>query len=115
MWREARGQKAIATRETRSIKQPGQKECTVRVRRERDGVQNDGSGDAALLADCDVRAFEASAHATSTKTALGDLPKTVSHCVKNEVVRRLPKSEAASTGTSLIMDSNIRDEWALTE
>ena len=79
---EARGQQAVSRGEVRGVKEPCQQQSAVRVRGQRNGVQDDGSCDATLLADSNVRALETSPHTTSTEATLSNLPETVDHSLE---------------------------------
>ena len=49
-----------------------------------------------MLVDSNVRALEASSHATGTKSSLSDFPHPVHNSVKDEIVRWSTKAQAAS-------------------
>lgn len=93
---EARRQEKIARGEAGRIEQPGEKKCTVRVRGQRNGVQDDRSRNASFLANSHMRALQASPHGTSAETALSNVPQTIYHGIEDEVIGGLAEPQAAS-------------------
>lgn len=92
---EPRSQEVVARGEPGGVEKPGQQQGAIGVCSQRDRVEYDCCSNTPLLVDGDMRAFEASSHASSSKAALSDFPHAVDHGIEDEVVGWVSKPQAA--------------------
>lgn len=97
MRRESRSQERVTRREVRRIQKPCQQQRTIGIGGQRYRVEDNGRSNLALLVESNVLTLQTCSHATSTKAALSNLPKTIHHCLKEEVGSRRSETQAAPT------------------
>lgn len=100
--RETRRKKVVPRRERICVKQPCQQQCTVRVCRQRNRVQDHGSSNTTLLAQRNMWAFKTRSHATCTEATLSDLPHAIDHSIEDEIIGRSSETQTTPNDHSVI-------------